>query len=252
MTQFVIPPSQLYPELMRGGFSYAHYNYLRPGLIPKLRRTPFERALAIARPLFHTGDALDMGCADGVLLPSLAKYFNSVVGVDPHAPGLETAQGLLDAMHVANVSLICNNGLTLDELRAQLGGRKFRVAFVLETLEHLGDLSNFYESRADFVEGVLSLLEPGGWLIASVPRMVGLSFLAKYLIQSGIRMPKEEMAFGDLMRASFLRDVSRVEPQWVGGHLGFNHLRLTEALRRRFDVSVTGTLTSVFYVIRQQ
>jgi SAM-dependent methyltransferase len=254
MALFILPPQEVLsdPSLSVHGGLYSHYNYLRPGMIQKLKRGRFEKALTMARAYLGTGAAaLDFGCADGVFLPSLAKYFNGVGGVDNEPGFIRAAQSLVDAMALPNVSLVCNKDTSFGTLANQLG-RKFGVAFVLETLEHVGALPALYQSKADFVEEVFSLVEPGGLIIASVPRMVGVRFLVKYLIQLSTRAPTENFGFGNLMRASFLRDTSRLEPRWIGGHLGFNHLLLTEALRKRFDIQVLGTVTSVFYAIRRR
>jgi 2-polyprenyl-3-methyl-5-hydroxy-6-metoxy-1,4-benzoquinol methylase len=251
MALFVLPPAEVFSDpshAVHGGL-YSHYNYLRPGMIQKLKRGRFEKALAMAKPYFSTGAALDFGCADGVFLPSLAKYFDAVAGVDTEPGYVEAAQSMVDAMALSNVSLVCNRGMSIDALAERLG-RKFRIAFVLETLEHVGSLPALYESKTDFVEDLFSLLEPGGLIVASVPRMVGVRFLAKHVIQLSLRVPTEKFGFGNLMRASLMRDTSRLEPRWSGAHLGFNHLRLTEALRKRFDIKVSGTVTSVFYTIR--
>lgn len=257
MSLFVLPSTDVYTDSSRGMYSacgsrsYSHYNYLRPGIIQKLKRGRFERALKLAKPYFHSGAALDIGCADGVFLPSLVEYFDRVVGVDSDAKHLDIAAALVSATSMPKVSLICNAGLSFDALRERVG-KGFRVAFVLETLEHVGSLPSLYETKADFVEGVLSLLEPDGIIVASVPRMVGVRFLIKYLIQVGFNIPTEKMGPGDLLRASFLNDTTRLEPRWSGTHIGFNHLLLTRALRARYDVQVSGTLTSVFYTIRRR
>jgi 2-polyprenyl-3-methyl-5-hydroxy-6-metoxy-1,4-benzoquinol methylase len=251
MALFVLPPAEVFSDpshAVHGGL-YSHYNYLRPGMIQKLKRGRFEKALAMAKPYFRTGAALDFGCADGVFLPSLAKYFDVVAGVDTEPGYVEAAQSMVDAMALSNVSLVCNRGMSIGALAERLG-RKFRIAFVLETLEHVGSLPALYESKTDFVEDLFSLLEPGGLIVASVPRMVDVRFLAKHVIQLSLRVPTEKFGFGNLMRASLMRDTSRLEPRWSGAHLGFNHLRLTEALRKRFDIKVSGTVTRVFYTIR--
>src|SRR2546423_331631 len=84
MALFVLPPAEVFSDpshAVHGGL-YSQYNYLRPGIIQKLKRGRFEKALQLARPYFGTGAALDFGCADGVFLPSLANYFEAVVWGD--------------------------------------------------------------------------------------------------------------------------------------------------------------------------
>jgi 2-polyprenyl-3-methyl-5-hydroxy-6-metoxy-1,4-benzoquinol methylase len=256
MMLFVRPSPEIFSDSSRtaycGNFrSYSHYNYLRPGLIQTLKRSRFEKALALAKPFMGRGTALDFGCADGILLPSLARYFDQVLGVDHDQSSLSVAQSLVDANPLPNVKLICNADMSFEALREKVD-RPFRVAFVLETLEHVGSLPNLYQSKADFLKSIFSLMEPDGIIIASVPRMVGVRFLIKYLIQTSLRIPTEKHQFGDLMRSSFLRDTSRLEPQWAGSHYGFNHLRLNEALKNEFETEVFGSLTSVFYRIRRK
>ena len=256
MKLFVLPPVSVFTDPTRTAYlgecrSYSHYNYLRPGLIQTLKRSRFEKALKLAQADMGKGAALDVGCADGILLPSLARYFDEVVGIDNDQPSLNVAQSLVESIPLKNVKLICNAGMSFETLRERLG-RKFRVAFVLETLEHVGSLPRLYETKTDFVRSVFSLMELEGVVIASVPRMVGMRFLVKYLIQTSLRIPTEKHNFGNLMRSALLRDTSRLEGHWTGGHYGFNHLRLTEALKKAFEVEVFGSLTSVFYRIRQR
>ncbi len=255
MKLFVLPPLAVFTDSSRSAYlgdcrSYSHYNYLRPGFIQALKRSRFEKALRLAKGYMGKGAALDLGCADGILLPSLARHFEHVVGIDHDAVSLNVAQSLVDAIPLPNVKLICNAGMSIEMLRERID-RPFRVAFVLETLEHVGSLPRLYESKAGFVKQIFSLMEPEGVVVASVPRMVGLPFLAKYLVQTSLRIPTEKHKFADLMRASLLRDTARLEPHWIGGHYGFNHLRFSEALRADFDVDVFGSLTSVFYRIRR-
>jgi len=255
MALFVRPPLQAFTDSSRtycGDYrSYSHYNYLRPGLIQTLKRSRFQKALALAEPYLGRGAALDLGCADGILLPSLSKHFQHVIAVDHDASLLDVARSLVQSVPLANVTLICNAGMSFDELRSRIG-RPCRVTFILETLEHVGSQPRLYESKTEFVDDLFTLMEEDGVIIASVPRMVGFRFLTKYLIQTSLGMPTEKMKFPDLMRAAFLCDTSRIESEWNGSVYGFNHLRLTEALRRHFNVEVFGSLTSVFYRIRRR
>jgi len=41
-----------------------------------------DKALDLTKNYFGKANVIDFGCADGVLLHSLSKYFNNVVGVD--------------------------------------------------------------------------------------------------------------------------------------------------------------------------
>ena len=250
---FVIPPLSVFDSQQEGcppeQRSYGLYNYLRPGLIPHIKRQRFETALKLARPYFGPNAAIDVGCGDGVFLPSLSRYFQNVAAIDRYDHVLHTAQQLVEVAPLKNVTLLNNCDMDFEQVGEQLG-RNFRVAFMLETLEHVGSLPNLYESKADFLDGVFTLLQPEGVIIISVPRMVGLLFFIKYLMQWSLRLPTEPMQWREVFRSAFLRDTRNLEPLWNGSHVGFNHLKLTEVLRSRFHlVECRGGLTSVFYVI---
>jgi len=247
---FVLPDASVLTDTSRGSYgsaaTYSHYNYLRPGLVASLKRRRFETALEVARPWFGQG-AIDMGCADGIMLPSLSRHFSKVVGVDTN-PKFAAIAGEV-AASFPNVRVLCNEGVGFDELRRRVGPGH-RAMFLLETLEHIGEPGRMYESKVEFVEQCLSLLDERGVIIASVPRMVGPLFVAKYAVQWATRRVDERHSLRELWRAGVMRDTSRLERRWNGGHVGFSHLKLDSALRSRFQVQKRlGTLTSIFYVI---
>src|SRR5205823_4768227 len=140
--------------------------------ITRLKRRRFETALHLARPWFGAG-AIDMGCADGIMLPSLSRHFSTVVGVDTNPKATAIAEEV--ASTLPNVRVLCNDGVGFAELRRRIGPGH-RVMFLLETLEHIGDPEQMYKGKAEFVENCLSLLDGDGVIIASVPRMVGPLF----------------------------------------------------------------------------
>jgi 2-polyprenyl-3-methyl-5-hydroxy-6-metoxy-1,4-benzoquinol methylase len=257
MSLFVIPTLEVLTDPKRAGHymkysSYSHYNYLRLGLIPYIKRRRIDTALKVSRQYFGSVGAIDIGCADGVLLPSLSKYFANVAGIDPDDSVLDMARLLIEKTPLKNVTLLNNRNMSLASLRQRLGGT-YRIAFILETLEHVGSLPNLYESKAEFVDGVFSLLLPDGIIIVSVPRMVGLLFLIKYLIQWSLRIPMERIPWKEVFRSAFSQDTSNLEAQWNGGHIGFNHIKLTQVLRSRFElIACKGTLSSIFYVIARK
>lgn len=219
-----------------GYATYSHYNYLRPGLVSRVKRQRFEQALRLVSHLFGKANAVDCGCADGIFLPSLAKHFNFVTGFDLLPQDVQTAQRLVAQLKLANTDVFCNEGMSFAQVKARMGDRPHQVLFVLETLEHVGDVNRMYESRCEFLEQLFSLLTPDGLIVASVPKMVGLSFLVKYAAQSAMRMPHEHQTFGQLMRSTFLRDTEALEPHWTGRHNGFNHLKLERAMAERFRI----------------
>lgn len=256
---FVRPSDKLFTDSQSGQYigqyrTYSHYNYLRPGLVARVKRSRFEVALKLAKLWFGTCSALDVGCADGIFLPSLSRHFTSVVGIEPNEEYIGVAQKLVDAAGLSNVRLVHNSRLTFAEMARSLPPADYGVAFILETMEHVGTPGpDMYPSKTEFLDGVFSLLRPDGHIIISVPKMVGLGFLGKYLLQMALRMPTETMSFSNLTKSAFLYNTDALEPGWAGGHNGFNHLKLLRHLRDRYVVERRlGTAVTAYFVIRQR
>jgi 2-polyprenyl-3-methyl-5-hydroxy-6-metoxy-1,4-benzoquinol methylase len=218
--------------------SYSHYNYLRPGLVTRFKRSRLELALKLAQAHFGpNSNAIDMGCADGILLASLSKHFGHVVGCDFDETSIRYATNLVESMGLTNVELINNKTIPAAELKTRLGDRKYSVMFVLETLEHVGhSTTTMYEDKMTFLDEQFGLLEPGGVIIVSVPKMMGGAFLLKYLVQATLRMHKEPVSFKDIWRSVVHKDASSLEHRWEGGHVGFNEHKLERLIVERYDV----------------
>jgi 2-polyprenyl-3-methyl-5-hydroxy-6-metoxy-1,4-benzoquinol methylase len=211
--------------------TYSHYNYLRPGLISMIKRNRFEVALEMASKYFGKASAIDFGCADGILLPSLSRYFQHATAVDVDDNALGHARRLVSRLKLTNVDVVCNAGVPFGELRARLNERAYAVLFLLETLEHIGrSPATMYDDKLAFLDDAFSLLSPGGVVVLSVPKMVGPVFLMKYVVQSALRMAHEHVSLRDLWRAGALKDVSTLEPRWDGGHIGFDDLKLARLI----------------------
>src|ERR1700674_2083941 len=137
---FVYPRSPAYASAShsyRGAHrTYAQYNYLRPGLIPWMKRRRFELALRLAAPWFHRTPVIDFGCADGVLLPSLSKHFPSVIGADRDPSACAVAAALVRDLGLTNVEIVCSaDGDTAEGQDSRIEVAGCRLMFVLETLE---------------------------------------------------------------------------------------------------------------------
>jgi 2-polyprenyl-3-methyl-5-hydroxy-6-metoxy-1,4-benzoquinol methylase len=224
--------------------TYAHYNYLRPGPIAALKRRRFDIALSLAREYFHRTGAIDFGCADGVLLPSLARYFPRVAAIDIDSRVIPIARQVVEESALESVDVIDSHDMAFPALRARLlgprGDREYGVMFLLETLEHVGpDLpadEDQYAYRVQFVRDLFTFLVPPARIIVSVPRMTGLGFLTRYVTQSTLGLAHERMPMADALRAGILGDTTSLEPRWVGGHLGFNDRKMERELRRAFRI----------------
>lgn len=254
---FVMPPADLYSSrkyTFMGKYpTYGYYNYLRPGLVQKIKRQRFEVALRLAKPWFYRSNAIDFGCADGVLLPSLSQYFKSVVGFEASESFVEVAQELCARLTLRNVRVVCNKGKLAEESMPDLQGESFNTAFLLETLEHVGEMPNMYETKMQFLDSLFKLLGSNGVVIVSVPKMVGILFLAKYAVQTLLRMNRERYTLVQLLKSSLLKNTNGLEPLWARGHKGFNHLKLESYLEKEFTiVQRASTVTTQLYLVRQR
>lgn len=235
---FELPPARAFAETedeyLPGFATYTDYNYCGGGLVARVKAAHFEAALALTEDLHGTCGAIDFGCADGVFLPSLAHHFQHVYAVDVRRDMVSVASRLREELDLGNVEIVCNDDLDFTSLTHDLRGRGFRAGFMLETLEHIGEPGRLYESRANFAESVLDLLEPGGRLVISVPTMIGLPFLIQRAVLKLRGMEREAITKRDLIAAVAHR-TDALEPDWSpNGHLGFNHVKLEQALRARF------------------
>jgi 2-polyprenyl-3-methyl-5-hydroxy-6-metoxy-1,4-benzoquinol methylase len=217
--------------------SYSHYNYLRPGPIAALKRRHFAVALELARPWFHGTGALDFGCADGILLPSLARYFPRAIGVDRDPAACAIANAVVADLGLDNVRVVCTAGTgTSDALRTAIGATPrtpYGIAFALETLEHIGapNRRDADALRASTVRDLLALLAPPARIIVSVPRMTGLAFLAKYGAQRLLGVADEPVSLREALDAGVRRDTTALAPRWRGGHVGFDEGTFERAVR---------------------
>jgi 2-polyprenyl-3-methyl-5-hydroxy-6-metoxy-1,4-benzoquinol methylase len=255
-SSFRAPPAEVY-QRTGGGYlpghpSYATYNYCGNGLVARIKRAHFDAALDLTAHLAGGTGAIDFGCADGVFLPTLAGRFSPVVAIDDDADMIASTQAVVTALELP-VRVLCNAGLSLDELAQRLDTERFGVVFLLETLEHVGVAEAMVQSRIDFVDRLFSIAAPGATIVVSVPTMVGLPFAvqrAALALTGGVREPISAMAFA---RAVVLYDVAPLEPAWSRTrHLGFNHRPLERAMRERFaEVRKRDLIFSKVYALRR-
>lgn len=218
----------------KGIKTYSDYNYLRPGISSFLRTRHFEYALRLTRAYFHKCNVIDFGCGDGPFLPSLARYFNWVLGVDNNTKFIELAEKVIQAARLENIKLICSQGLTIEHLKAKIGNEKYQILFLLEVLEHVGDKRDPWISRVNFLKELTQLISEDGVIVISVPKMVGPAFFLQRLGLCLLSSQREPISMSNLFWASFLNNTDNLERQWNGGHLGFNHKRLATHLKKEF------------------
>ena len=240
MKYFVRPPVDAYlsaeSNYCEGCKTYTEYNYLKPGLASQIKSWHFETALELTKDYFHHCNVVDFGCADGAFLPSLSKHFAHVYAVDRNPGFVKTASGLVRTMGLGNVELLCNDGLSIEDVRSRLSGREYQVLYLLETLEHVGDNSALYPSKIRFLEEIASLISKDGVIVISVPNMIGLFFLIQRIGLASIGALREPVSLGNLLKASFLGNTVDLEKRWDGGHLGFNHRKLEDCMKSEFRI----------------
>lgn len=147
----------------KGIKTYSKYNYLKPGVASFVKTMHFEYALRLTKKYFHKCNVIDFGCADGPFLPSLAMYFNSVVAIDENPEYVELARKVVSEGGLKNVKCVCNRDLTWDEVKSKIGNEKYHILYLLETLEHVGDKSNLWESKVNFVKELFELIDERGY-----------------------------------------------------------------------------------------
>jgi SAM-dependent methyltransferase len=103
------------------------------------------------------GDVLDIGCGDGLFFDELAKLpgVRLVEGVEP-AEDLVSASG----RHRKNIHVVPFDA-SFDP------GRRYSLVLMLDVLEHLSDPTTS-------LRHAISLLEPGGVFLATVPSFMSL------------------------------------------------------------------------------
>lgn len=249
-----IPPT--YVELedydLLGDKTYSNRYYLKPGMASQLRRRHFEICLKLTHSYFNKSNVIDFGCADGCFIPSLSHYFNHVTGIDAYPPFIEIAEKLIDEMELKNVDLICNKEIKADELRSTLNmDHNYDLAFCLEVLEHVGNKENMYQSKINLLKDISSLISEDGLIIISVPKMVGLSFLAQRIGLQILNQWVEPISFKNMIKAGIFKDTSELEKNWDHLHLGFNHEKLEKKISKDYNiVKKVNDFFQVVYVVK--
>jgi 2-polyprenyl-3-methyl-5-hydroxy-6-metoxy-1,4-benzoquinol methylase len=246
--QFILPVRAVIERVAGGGPSYAIYNYYGNGPIASAKRKRFQRALALGATA-NADRAIDMGCADGLLLPSLSKHYKQVVAIDVHEEAVARSKRLAESLALDNVRVLCGAATPFDALREAIGPG-YGVMYLLETLEHVGEQPDIWGTKVSFLHDCFSLLGPDGRIVISVPKMVGMIMLFKNALQRSLRLGHDQLTWKQLLRSAILKNTDDLEPLWDGHHVGFNHLKLDEHLRRSFIVHHRSeSAISVFYVL---
>lgn len=131
------------------GNLYFHPNPLLRGIFWKRLEKIFQ--LCLETP---AESVLDLGCGDGVLLPSLSRFYPRVWGMDLQ---IGNARRIMDYYHLDNVELVEG-----DFLRHDFNPGMFDLVIAADIWEHQRDLDVFFRRT-------LRILKPGGIMIGSFP-----------------------------------------------------------------------------------
>ncbi len=257
MKYFLKPPLDIYSsvegDFFQGYKTYAEYNYLRPGITSYIKRKHLELALKKSHKWFYITNAIEIGCADGVFIPSLSKYFTHVVAIDKNPHNIKISQSLVNTCCLNNVELFCNDGLTINEIRAKIAFRKYHVLYLLEVIEHVGDKANFYGSKISFLKEISTLIErEEGIIVMTMPKMVGIPFLIQRIGLTLLGLHREPISMKNFFKAVFLNNADGLESLWEPQkHIGFNHLILEKCLKKEFSIlEKKDLLFQIMYVLK--
>jgi len=207
----------------------------------------------MTKPFFHRCNVIDFGCADGVFLPSLSKYFNHVTAIDILPDYIQISKKLVEQTKLNNVGLICNENLSTKQIKSKIQIKKYQLIYLLETIEHVGIKESLTESRINFLHDLFSLLEDKGTIILSMPKMVGLSFLLQRCGFALLNLDRKPISTKNLLKAGLFNNTDELENTWDRGHLGFNHKKLEKAIYNDFHViKKKHLLFQVVYMIKKK
>jgi len=196
---------RLFSGGIRSFFHFARFNWVRSEL--KRLRT-------------GCNSVLELGCYDGRLIDYLPHRPARYVGLDANwEDGLTLARAKYG--HDPAFTFRCVH--RPEELN--LGDERFRLAFSLETLEHVPP-----EMVDAYLEQIARHLT--GYFIVTVPNETGPVFLTKWLAKKLFRMSPKEYTAAEVLNA-FLGRTNRVRRL---EHKGFNYRDMIKQIHRHFDV----------------
>lgn len=99
-----------------------------------------------------------------------------------------------------------------------------------------------YEDKLSFLKDASKLLSDDGIIVISVPKMTGFSFLVQCMGQIIFNLGNKKeilsLPIPSLLKCILLNDTKDVEYLWKPyyTHMGFNHLKLENAITRDFYI----------------
>lgn len=206
------------PELM--SLPYRQRLYESPSRLIRWHHNAHIRHAVAAGELGEGHRILDLGCADGPLLPFLRGRIRGLVALDVVKVYLDRAAEFARAEDVGPCAFV--QGVAE---RLPLPSASVDRVFCLETLEHC-------EDQAKAVTEIRRVLSPGGLAVVSVPVEIGPPLLVKHGLRRLLGYPMEPWTFRELMQAGFCRSVRGIPHQRK--HRGFDYRNVVRLFRDVF------------------
>ena len=206
----------------RGKFAPLHrLNPARIGYLRDQILRHFQRNGESATPLQNLS-LVDIGCGGGLIAEPMARLGAAVTGIDASATNISVA-----SLHAKAGGLTIDYLATTAEDLAQ-AGQRFDVVLALEIIEHVSDISLFYDA-------ITHLVKPGGVLILSTLNrtaksyamaIVGAEYVMRWLPRGTHQWSKfinpSEMAAAITQRGFVVQDVTGLTFDPLAWKFGLN------------------------------
>lgn len=101
--------------------------------------------------------ALDIGCGPGIFLPTLAMFFDDVIGIDVNGDDLKIAYKVCEFLGMKNVSLHNIDMVNMSMKKDDIG-----AVFAIDVFEHIKNLP-------PLIDNLYSVMKKGAMLVVSAP-----------------------------------------------------------------------------------
>lgn len=175
-----------------------HFQMLKEGILPAPyrsyfifpQRLIFWKRYELALSMIRQGDsALDFGCGNGALVPSLSKMFKSVYAVDTAESKVRATTSTCSRLSITNVNIShVSPGNELRDLRDEM----FDCICALDVLEHISHASSV-------VSEFLRVLKADGYLIVSIPNENLIYRFGQIMIRSKFRKSSHVLTYKQIV-----------------------------------------------------
>jgi SAM-dependent methyltransferase len=175
-------------------------------------------AVSRARSTVDRPRILEVGCANSIWLPYLAREANAdVVGVDFSERGCDLARLNLTAMGVEG-TIVCDD--FFDYVKQQTSA--FDVVLSFGVIEHFPDVANILSTLA-------SVLRPGGVLLATIPNLAGVYGPIQRVIDEEVWRKHVVLTVEELHECGRLAGLDGLASGHVGGLMRLSSLNFSHA-----------------------